>query len=169
MNHNHYRVAWLPPRGTRRQYGICYGTICNGGEGRLRPGNLWVDEVIRGTSLQIPEVDLIDFPLEAGWVSWDDPKMEGGDEFDHYVHDHYMKELKASEANGTRFDVGSMFVLPVGDGCAFYVIDKMGKRTLELGWRGYHPDRWVAPGFGHGGKFPVEIVHNMIPVRRSPW
>ena len=167
----HYRVAWLPPRGDRKQYGIYYGDKISDSTARelkARPGNVWVSEVIHGNMRQVPEQDLIEFET-LDFMLWDDEHMVGGDEFDRYVHDHYMKELQASDANGTRFDVGSMFTLPVGDGCAYYVIDKMGKRTLTLGWRGYHPDRWTAPGFGNGGRFPVEIVHNLIPVRRSPW
>jgi len=58
--------------------------------------------------------------------------------------------------------VGKMLTVPVGDGCAFYVVTKVNKKTVDIEWRGFSPDRWVDFRFRGGGREPKEVIEQLV-------
>ena len=154
------------------KYGICYGEEAFTAQGRVKAklGHFFVDDVITGKRYQIPEKDIIDFPLDMHNFAWPlDEDMTGGDAFDQYCHQEYMKALEASKKNGNVLGVGTMITTPVGDGSAFYVVTEVRKKTCRIEWRGFHPDRWHNNMLGRGGSFPVDMISRLPKVGVSLW
>jgi hypothetical protein len=71
---------------------------------------------------------------------------------------HWLKEAVALNAKLTKFGVGCTFEMPVGDGCAHYVVTKVAKTMCDVEWRGFSADNWVDRVFGYGGKFRIKDV-----------
>ena len=89
-----------------------------------------------------------------------DPKtsLPINNEYDKFVNEAYKQAIKADKKAGAGLKVGRMFVLPVGDGGAYYVVTKVGKTNCIVGWRGFSPDRWVDRMLGYGGSFPRRMI-----------
>ena len=57
---------------------------------------------------------------------------------------------------------GKLFSVGVGDGCAFYVVTRVTKKTATVEWRGYHMDRWYDQVLGGGGTFPIDCIEPLV-------
>jgi len=84
------------------------------------------------------------------------------DEYHQYVEDEYHKAKDFAERLPDGLHVGKLLSVPVGDGCAFYVVTKVNKKTVDIEWRGFSPDRWVDFRFGDGGREKREIIEALV-------
>lgn len=93
---------------------------------------------------------------------------------------HWHKAAEAENAKLTKFGPGCTFEMPVGDGCAHYVVTKVMKTQCSVEWRGFSADSWVDRMFGYGGKFRIKDVEPMCqpgpsllawmdPIDYKPW
>lgn len=60
------------------------------------------------------------------------------------------------------FGKGKLFSVPVADGCAYYVVTRVTKKTATVEWRGFHPDRWSDHVLRGGGTFPREAIERLV-------
>jgi len=77
------------------------------------------------------------------------------------VYDWQEKQLEAAlDKSDTLHGLqkGKLFSIGVADGCAWYEVVKVNKRTVAVEFRGYNPDRYLAPVLGSGGKFPRSAI-----------
>lgn len=75
----------------------------------------------------------------------------------------FDKEWAASHALPKGLVVGKLFRLPVGDGYAYYQIEKINKTTVRVKWRpDLDPDEWMDRVLGDGGSFPKKIIEPII-------
>jgi len=79
-------------------------------------------------------------------------------EYDRYINDAYKEHMKASKEAGKGLQKDKMFTVGVGDGCAFYVITKVNKKSVRIEWRGFCPDHYVDMTLGYGGSFPKHCI-----------
>lgn len=118
-------------------------------------GKLRVLDVITNHAFTVDAASVTDIPLGT-------PKMEDGewvqsDELGHYVHAARKKaEAESSALEGLQ--AGRLFVTPVADGHACYLVTEVGKRTVKVAWRGFYPDRWHCRVLGAGGSFPRSMI-----------
>lgn len=150
-----YKVKWTENGITR--YGIYRDPRHSpaSAEGLVR-----VDDLIEGVYHEVPEADLVDVPRGT-------PETRYRDEADLWVE----AQLAEAEARSDAIDglgVGKMFTVGVADGCAFYVVTKVNKKTVDVEWRGYHPDRWTDQMMGFGGRFPRENIERFTGLAGVP-
>jgi len=104
--------------------------------------------------------DLTEIPLDSPiWNKELDTWIEN--EYDEFVTREFYKARDLSESL-QKLDVGSLFSVPITDGCAWYVVTKLNKKTCQIEWRGFSLDRWVDNVFGYGGTFPLDLVTRFV-------
>jgi hypothetical protein len=84
------------------------------------------------------------------------------DEYHQYLEDEYHKAKDFAESLPEGLHVGKLLSVPVGDGCAFYVVIKVNKKTVDIEWRGFSADRWIDFRFGSGGREPRDVIEAMV-------
>lgn len=84
------------------------------------------------------------------------------DEYHQYLNDEYHKAKDFAENLPEGLHIGKMLSVPAGDGCAFYVVTKVNKKTVDIEWRGFSPDRWVDFRFGGEGREPKDVIEAMV-------
>jgi hypothetical protein len=145
-----YQVKWY--HGTKVKYGIVdkYGpaSIQYYNEGR----QVIVDDAITPERYVINVDALTDIPM-----TWN-PK----DEYTQYVEEQYLIAKGKSDALPPGLHPGKMFHVPVGDGCAYYVVTKVNKKTVDIEWRGYSLDRWVDFRYGVGGREKRDVIEALV-------
>ena len=134
---DHYYVKWLDVNGATH-YGIY--AYDQGSYKDVPKGHVVVEDAILPVYHVVDKKILVDLPCT----------FDG--EFDIFVRAEFDKAQKVSDGLGGKVAVGSMFSLPVGDGCACYVITKVTKATCDVEWRGFNLDRWQDHYFGLGRK-----------------
>ena len=109
----------------------------------------------------IDDIDYEEYPYSWGET---DPEthMCIETEYDRYINDVYKEHMRVSEEAGEGIHKGKMFSVGVADGCAFYVITKVNKKSVRIEWRGFHPDNWVDQTLGYGGSFPTHCIENHV-------
>ena len=90
------------------------------------------------------------------------PTFRPLDEYHVFLETEYAKAADLSRSLPAGVHVGKMFRVPVGDGYAYYVVTKVNKKTVDIEWRGYSPDRWVDFRFGAGGREDREMIESFI-------
>jgi len=97
-------------------------------------------------------------------AKFDNPRMEDSfycmDEADVVLKDAFKaaQQTAAALPDDGKLHVGQMFSIGVADGSAWYVVTKVNKRTCDVEWRGFCPDRWTDHHFGYGGQFQVSEI-----------
>lgn len=125
-----------------------------------KKGKVLVADAILPKTYAVAEKDLIDIPLSNEY----DPKRGCmKDELSLYVSDELDKAQKLSDSKKT-FQPGKMFTVGVADGSAFYVVTYVdwGKKTCQVEWRGFCPDRYTCQILGWGGTFPVSAIKPQV-------
>ena len=84
------------------------------------------------------------------------------DEYTQYVEDQYLIAKGRSDALPEGLHPGKLFSVPVGDGCAYYVVKKVNKKTVDIEWRGYSLDRWVDFRFSIGGREQRDVIEALV-------
>ena len=84
------------------------------------------------------------------------------DEYHQYLEDEYHKAKDFAESRPDGLHVGKLLSVPVGDGCAFYVVTKVNKKTVDIEWRGFSPDRWIDFRFGMGGREKRDVIEALV-------
>jgi hypothetical protein len=153
-----HEVKWT--RGGKTFYGVVFHQDNPDARGRVEVA----DAVLPKTYL-VAEKDLVDIEFNVGRYDMKTHEWVDQDEFHTYI----TQQCKAAEALSDSLPdgvhVGSLFSVGVGDGAAYYVVSKVGKRNCTVEWRGFCPDRYTAPVIGWGGSFPL---HSIEPyVRRA--
>jgi len=90
------------------------------------------------------------------------PTFNPLDEYHDFIERERNAALTYSRSLPAGMHVGKMFTTPVGDGCAYYVVTKVNKKTVDIEWRGYSPDRWIDFRFGGGGREKRELIEQMV-------
>jgi len=107
-------------------------------------------------------VDLNEFKVEEQPFEWGkldkETRMPIGTEYDKHVFKEYKKHLKRQEKAGEGIQKHKMFQVGVADGYAHYVITKVGKRNVEIEWRGFGADNYFDMTLGGGGSFPRHCI-----------
>ena len=132
------------------RYGIVDSLSEDAKEAKVR-GNLLIEDAILPLSYEVPNhnnvVDIRDsYP----------------NEYDKYVDAEREKAEQASKALPKGVQVGKLFTMPVGDGCAYYVVTKVNRKTCKVEWRGYELDRYRDLFFMWGGSFRLSDVARML-------
>lgn len=78
-------------------------------------------------------------------------------EFSKYVEAQREAAYEASRKL-TKFSIGKVFSVPVGDGRAYYKVTDVTSTKAAIEWRGFAEDRWIAPYFGWGGVFDKKHI-----------
>lgn len=86
------------------------------------------------------------------------------DELNQFVEAAFKKaqEISDSHPDDGVLRVGDLFSIGVADGSAWYVVTKVNKKTCDVEWRAFCPDRWTDHHFGYGGRFPVADVSRYV-------
>jgi len=84
------------------------------------------------------------------------------DEYHQYLEDAYRNAKNLSNNLPAGLQVGKMFRLPIADGYAFYVVVKVNKKTVDVEWRGFSPDRWVDARLGYGRREPKDTIEMLV-------
>lgn len=84
------------------------------------------------------------------------------DEYTQYVEDQYLIAKNKSDALPAGLHPGKLFRVPVGDGYAYYVVQKVNKKTVDIEWRGYSLDRWVDFRFGAGRREKRDVIEALV-------
>lgn len=145
-----YQVKW------QHSPNVKYGIVDQYGPASIQYYNegqqVIVDDAIT-TERYVLNVDaLTDIPM-----TWD-PK----DEYTQYVEDQYLIAKSRSDALPEGLHTGKLFRVPVGDGYAYYVVQKVNKKTVDIEWRGYSLDRWVDFRFGAGGREKRDVIEALV-------
>lgn len=140
---DYYQVTWIGPNG-QKLYGVVnrYDTEA---ELAYKDGYLIVSDAI------LPVVERVALAAVKKLP------MDFGGEYDQYVEAEHKKAMATSDAV-QGFGVGKLFSLGVGDGSAWYVITKVGKKNVTVEWRGFCMDRWTDQLLGWGGSFPRRSI-----------
>lgn len=117
------------------------------------PGMAIVDDAILPASYQVKETDLIDVPFGKNF---------GDDEYHKFVEAVFEQARKRAADLPEGLHAGKLFTTSVGDGCAYYVIAKVNKKTVKIEWRGFSADRWIDRQFGWGGDFPRHMIERLV-------
>lgn len=84
------------------------------------------------------------------------------DEYTQYVENQYLSAKRRSDSLPAGLRVEKLFRVPKGDGYAHYIVTKVNKKTVDIGWRGYSLDRWVDDRFGYGGREKRETIEMFV-------
>jgi len=141
-----YQVKWT-------QNGkVCYGIHEQYGVHKSkREGYATVSDAILGTLHELPIESLTEIQC-----SWDPP-----DEFQQFVESEYQKAVKLSDSL-SGLQPGKLFSVGVADGCAYYVVTKVNKRSVKVEWRGFQGDRYTDQVLGYGGSFPRDTIERIV-------
>jgi hypothetical protein len=85
-----------------------------------------------------------------------------GDEYHEFVDADYKRAVALSDSLGDGLQVGKLFNTSVGDGRAYYVVTKVGAKSVKVEWRGYCPDRYTDAVLGWGGSFPKPAIERLV-------
>lgn len=146
-------------------YGICesYGEEAEAAKSRKE---VIVSDAVLPAQYRVPEKQIVDIPLEIGQYNPTTHKFEGADELHQHVATEFKKAIELSDSLPDGVQVGALFGLGVGDGTAWYVVTKVGKRTCRIEWRGFCLDRYFDHHFGCGGTFPIADVARYVERQR---
>jgi hypothetical protein len=103
-------------------------------------------------------------------ISLNDPALEmeelsmydKGDGFYEWLEQKEAQAREACKSLGPGIKVGKLFSIPVADGYATYVVTKLNKKTADIEWRGYCPDRYRCRVFGYGGRFDRGMIEQQV-------
>jgi hypothetical protein len=130
-----------------------------------KPGELIINDATTAQRYRVKDDNnVVDIPLDWSNRKYN-PKtggMEGGSEYDQHVDAEYKKAKNVSAAAGPGVKVGKLFSTPVGDGCAFYIVTKVNKKTCKVEWRSFQGDRYIDRHFGYGATVPISQVETFI-------
>lgn len=139
--------------------GVHYGTIRSDynaeQQAAMKIGEIVVDDAIYPKSYQLKLSDVI--------------KLKSYQEIIDYTTLVCTQHLlEASKLPTDKLVAGRLFVTPVADGVAYYIITKVSKINCNVEWRGFCPDRWVDRLFGYGGSFRIKDVSRFVgPPRKD--
>jgi hypothetical protein len=150
----HYQVKWTDAEGVH--YGIYR---C---ETKKKPGYADVDDAVMPYYHVVPIKDLVD--IEMGKLTFTPGELGGSfdDEFAKFVDASYKAAVKLSDSLGKGIAVGKLITIGVADGMAAYVVTKVTKSTVTVGWRGFCPDRYTDQVLGAGGSFPRRSIEPLV-------
>jgi hypothetical protein len=160
---DYYEVKFVDARG--RHYGILDRFTDEALE-HIKQGLLIVEDAVRPHATSVPIAAVVNMPYDRSCRESRETIggfMYGNGEYDDYVTIQHVKHVLAEQAlEGDKLQVGHMFQCGVGDGYASYVVTKVNKKTCNIEWRGFCPDRWFDRMFGYGGNFRIEDVIHMV-------
>ena len=157
-----YQVKFTHPETGKTVYGQVVSSTLLPDEEKPQEGFLLVDDAVLPTCYEVPEDVLTEVPFEMGKYDPATRKWEGQDEYQRYIQEQFEEAQTLSDALGDEFKPGKIFNTPVADGRAYYVVTKVNKKTCDIEWRGFCPDRWQDPVLGLGGRFPRENIESMV-------
>ena len=114
-------------------------------------GNLLIEDAILPERHEVPDDNNVV-----------DLKCEYPNEFDQYVEAEQKKAEALSESLPGGVRVGKMFTMPVGDGCAYYVVTRANRQKTVVEWRGYCLDRYRDRFLGYGGEFRTSDIARLM-------
>ena len=147
-----YQVKWVTADGSNR-FGIFRES---------KKGIAIVDDCVLPYCHEVPESALVD--VEQGIPKFKPGTFESipGDDYARFVDNHYHRARELSQSLGDGLQVGKLFNTSVGDGRAYYVVTKVGKKSVKVEWRGYCPDRYTDAVLGWGGSFPRASIERLV-------
>ena len=126
-------------------------------------GKVLIEDPVTG---QETLASLSDIEYEKMPYSWDeqdpDTYLPTGTEYDRYINDALKEHRRKSDEAGEGLVKDKMFTVPVADGCAYYVVTKVNKKTCQVEWRGFSLDRYSDHHFGMGGKYPIADIARYV-------
>jgi len=147
-----YAVKWQD--GDVVRYGVVYDKAVN--------GVVTVYDAVLPVSYEVRESILVDIEMKMGRYDFKTGEWSGQDEFHAFITSEHKKAVELSDSLPEGVFVGKAFSVGVGDGSAWYVVTKVGKRKCSVEWRGFCPDRYFAPVLGSGGSFAISSIRPMI-------
>jgi len=136
-----------------------------------KEGKVLIEDPVTG---QETLASLSDIEYEKMPYSWDeqdpDTYLPTGTEYDRYINDALKEHRRKSDEAGEGLVKDKMFTVPVADGCAYYVVTKVNKKTCNIEWRGFCLDQWHDGTLGWGGSFPIHCIEhhcNWVDARKK--
>jgi len=153
-----YQVKWTDSKG-QTHYGIIRERSgFNKDQYKNIPkGYSIVEDAILPVCRAVPDTSITDIPFGDFGTS----------EYDKFIKAEYEKAQALDEKLPIRtVAVGALFHIGVADGSAPYVVTKVNKKTCDVEWRGFCPDRYYDHYFGAGRKgVPIEDVRRYLSGR----
>ena len=86
------------------------------------------------------------------------------DEYHKFVENNFKEAIKEAKKHPFVHTLRAGHILGVGvaDGTAWYVVTEVKGELCKVSWRGWCPDRWIAPFLGWGGEFRVKDIKPMV-------
>ena len=156
------QVKFTHPETGKTLYGQVAYTGHLSKEEQPEEGFVLVDDAVLPTCYEVPEEVLTEIPFEMGTYDPKTHEWEGQDEYHTYIKNEFKKARERSDALGDEFKPGKLFNTQVADGRAYYVVTKVNKKTCDIEWRGFCPDRWTDSVLGLGGRFPRERIEQLV-------
>ncbi len=153
----HYQVKWND--GKQIRFGRVRGDYDE--LAKKHAPNLIVDDAVLPIYNVVSEAAVTDIPPKFGFLNHVTGAMEGGDEFQQYCSDVYLK-LKAKADTVIGVSPGAMFSLGVADGMVFYLVTEIKGKKAKVEIRHFGGDDYVDHHFGNGGWFTVKSIEPYV-------
>ena len=126
-------------------------------------GELIIEDATRAVRYRVrDDAQVIDIRLGIPLYDRATNQVVPGNDYERHVAREFELVQQRSREAGPCLVPGKWFALLVGDGPAFYVVTKVGKKTARIEWRSFQADRWVDLHFGYGGTFPRSMIEQLI-------
>jgi len=155
-----YRIKFTTSDG-KTHYGIV-DAYSDEAKAAKKSGEAIVQDAVYPRLHRVLESLLVDVPLGDFKMDPQTFKRIPKNEYEQYVQAELEKAEAADKAARSGLNLGRLCSVGVGDGHAYYVVTKVNKKTVQVEWRGFSPDRWVDRWLGWGGKFPLEQIKRQI-------
>jgi len=134
-----YQVKFTNPKTKETVYGVVRSYF--GNEKRPPKGMAKVDDSLYPRCYLVPESELTEVVNPHDWRNCEIQKFIDAD---------FMKAKKhADSLPANKIVAGKIFDIGVADGCAWYIITKVNKKTCNVEWRGWGGgDRYTDHYFG---------------------
>lgn len=158
-----YRVKFTDAKGT-----VLFGIVRSYGEEAekaIAEGRYVVDDAVLPTAHLVQQNAVTEIPFDWSKQVRDPEtwRLIEGDEYDLYVEASLAAHYEQSAANpDDRVCKGDLFTVGVADGCAYYVVVRVNKKSIRVEWRGFCPDHYVDSVLGYGGSFPRERIERLV-------
>lgn len=132
-----------------------YGEVrqyCEDGKKAIAKGEYIVDDAILPVAYRIKMNEATEIPMR-----WDML-----DEYQAYVKQCFKDAANLSDQLGDKVTVGKLFALGVADGCAWYIVTKVNRKTCVVEWRGFELDRYTDRWLGYGKKINITDVQPYV-------
>lgn len=149
-----YHACYTDEQGTVR-YGIVrdFGPDADSAAAR---GMTLIEDILDGYLDEVPTDQVTDIPRARY------PERNAAEQ---WIEDRYEEARAVDSAHQGELVAGRLLRLPMADGYAIYQVVKVNPKTVEIAWRGFHPDRWVDQRYGLGGRKPRAEIEQLLGAR----